>query len=214
MKKILISLITLFCICTVQNAQAKDYGVYVKPTIIFAIQSSESLKTANNSGYTGSNSTSHGAVAGSIAAGYDLEQMFRIPLRFEVEYAIMEQVKNSNIGSELDQIKIGAQTIFANVYYDFENTTRFTPYVSAGLGVAFLRTAAKVDGSSSFVDTRGNFAWNVGLGLGYMLNEYITIDAGYRFNSLGEARAQSGVLGAKAENFYSHQFGLGARFSF
>ena len=42
----------------------------------------------------------------------------------------------------------GVQTLFANAYWDFHNSTAFTPYLGGGLGMGFIKTkyTADVDG--------------------------------------------------------------------
>ena len=62
-----------------------------------------------------------------------------------------------------------------------------------------------------------NFAWNVGAGVAYNVNENLAIDAGYRYVDLGYNEVSSTVDGKKYEvgsRPYNHEFMLGLRFGF
>lgn len=65
-------------------------------------------------------------------------------------------------------------TVMANGYYDIETSSGITPYVMAGAGI--LNT--DVSWSS---DTDTSFAWQVGAGLGFKIDENLTFDVGYRY---------------------------------
>lgn len=77
---------------------------------------------------------------------------------------------------------------------------------------------------SSGTQSNTNMAWNVGAGVGWNINELLTLDLGYRFASLGEATGKtfSGDdsfgntvrLSGKTENLHMHQVMLGLRFDF
>lgn len=64
-----------------------------------------------------------------------------------------------------------------------------------------------------------NFAWNIGAGVGVNLSESVTLDAGYRFVSVGTAKTGTANYGplaikGKAKNIYLHQFYVGMRYEF
>jgi len=119
-----------------------------------------------------------------------------------------------------------------NAYYDFHNDSSFTPYFGGGLGLAFINTDADfgVTNSATPADTwvksigsqtETNFAWNLGAGVGYAINDMFTVDLGYRFTSLGGAETKWGKddvggdwMQGKTDNVYMHQVALGLRINF
>ena len=140
----------------------------------------------------------------------------------------------------------GIQTLFLNAYYDFKTDTIATPYIGAGLGMGFIKTKGEFNGTWEFDDFLGisaldgewdvslnagsktvtNFAWNIGAGVGFDLAENWTLDAGYRFVSLGSVKTKTGTFEfngvpideisghGKTKNLYQHQFALGLRYTF
>lgn len=52
---------------------------------------------------------------------------------------------------DLDLKLQNIQTLMLNAYWEFHNSTKFTPYIGAGIGLAFLQT----DGSVTPTMTRG-----------------------------------------------------------
>lgn len=125
-----------------------------------------------------------------------------------------------------DKVKVSHDSMMVNAYYDFNTNTKFTPYVGGGIGVARLKANGKeaiaanvgktdfygVDGLSR---SKNNFAWNVGAGVGYQVNENVTIDAGYRYVDNGSISVWSldGANKLEAES-KSHEFLLGVRYEF
>jgi len=66
----------------------------------------------------------------------------------------------------------------ANGYYDFHNSSKFTPYVSAGIGL----TNVKVSSSDLEADNDDTvFAYQVGVGIGYAINDSVTLEVKYRY---------------------------------
>ena len=127
------------------------------------------------------------------------------------------------------------QTLFFNAYWDFKNDSPVTPYVGAGLGIAFVDS--KASGSTDYTiggaDFSGssstnyklntNFAWNVGAGVAWELNELLALDLGYKFASLGKTKSRESSYEGLAEtvsykskvtDLYMHQVMLGLRFTF
>jgi len=207
-------------------------GIYVAPKIIYGLTYMKNVKYHDF--YNGDphswNAGSHwdSTFGGSLAVGYDLSKKLRVPVRGELEYAAFTKAEVE--GTVWNNIKQSnkIQTLFANVYYDIDTGTKFTPYVGAGMGAGFIRTeGGKADNGwvSTGSKTITNFAWNIGLGLGYEVTNNIALDVGYRFADLGKAvtkwRDMEWSWGGAGDGYkistkriYQHQFSLGARFTF
>ncbi len=252
MKKIFAFCGALLCIGMFQSgARAADQiGVYVAPKFIYGYTVMDKLKANVKSGgaSVGTSDDDHDdAFGGALAIGYDFDKKFNVPVRAELEYSIFSQteagvgaeVKRSgpNLGLSLDQ-KLDIQTLFFNIYYDIKTGTPITPYIGAGLGMAFVDAKSNISGNTTWgsalsLDTdRGtesntNFAWNVGAGAAWAFTDNLSVDLGYRFASLGEVKSDtidttatvgpisiSGDVSSKTENLYMHQVMLGLRYTF
>jgi outer membrane autotransporter protein len=114
-------------------------------------------------------------------------------------------------------------TVFANFYYDFKTGTAFTPYVGAGLGVAWInqKVSSTFRGWTAATDdvskTTTNFAWNLGAGVGYALTDNVTVDLGYRYTNFGDGKKFSstdGTINFQTKDIQSHEALLGLRYQF
>jgi len=187
-------------------------------------------------------SQSKGRAILSLAVGYDFKRQFFLPIRAELEYAYLgnsSKTRDFSGSGRVDDIPLsiagnakttlGASTFFANTYFDFHNSSAFTPYVGVGLGMSFL--SAKAEGSATIAGggitvpdepfkygkkTSSNFAWNLGAGAAWKVTNSVVLDLGYRYADLGKARTRydEDDTRVKTDNVKSHQFLLGARFSF
>lgn len=193
------------------NAASDKTGIYVAPKFVLNIQNSE--WSLDGVGSTDETKTKAG---GALAVGYDFSYNFNVPVRAELEYAAYGNVsKKENVfGIDLEG-KVGLQTLLANVYYDIVKWNDFTPYVGAGLGMAFVKTEVKepVSGLNAD-DTKTVFAGQIGLGCAYAINESISVDLGYRYLMMGKGDIE--LLGQKVgeSDTDAHQFMLGVRFTF
>ncbi|MDR1207488.1 MAG: outer membrane beta-barrel protein [Rickettsiales bacterium] len=143
--------------------------------------------------------------------------------------------------------EIKTSAYFFNAYYDFDTGTAWTPYVGIGAGWAKIDLESDYSvfwGSTSTqaghwcpglcdsVISKGdtnNFAWNVGLGVAFAINDNFAIDFGYRYARLGDIKADTmaytdGVpndawIGVPIVNYDKatvslHDINLGLRYSF
>lgn len=112
-------------------------------------------------------------------------------------------------GTRRDDISINRQsTNMVNLYYDIQNGSRFTPYLGAGLGVTYQKikqisvdtaicTRGTLNGFADACQATGGrnlgyvssttserdewlFTGALMAGFSYDINEYLTLDAGYR----------------------------------
>ncbi len=65
-------------------------------------------------------------------------------------------------------------TVMANGYYDIDSGSKVIPYLMAGAGYANLDV-------SWLADSRSSFVWQLGAGLGFKVDDNITVDVGYRY---------------------------------
>jgi opacity protein-like surface antigen len=212
-------------------------GIYVAPKFVYGLTRMEGTKLkgteeAGTPSSVGFGNHTDSAFGGSIAIGYDFEKQFSVPVRAEVEYAGFSQVEaKKRFFADGDSITgkqtYNIHTIFANAYFDIDTSTLVTPYVGAGLGMAFVTSNFKGrdDEDGEWVrivgaKTKTNFAWNVGAGVGLDFTDNITLDVGYRFVGLGSAKTNTGhgeehyTIHGETDNLYQHQFSTGVRLTF
>lgn len=116
----------------------------------------------------------------------------------------------------------------ANVYIDLPSglCDCLTPYVGAGVGFASISVLGlkdvNVPNSSVFYaadHTETNFAWAVYGGLAYDVNPSVTLDLGYRYTDIGDARSgrvtafddSSSYASLDIDDIRSHDLMLGVR---
>lgn len=148
---------------------------------------------------------SDSGLALGLAVGYAFKNS-----RIEVEYAYqqndLEEVEASIFGFSASE-KIGGETnsnsFLLNGYYDFKNTSSFTPFLSGGIGLSKV----EVDSGGSADDTV--FAYQLGGGVAYAITDKFLIDLKYRYFATDDPELDGFEIEYSSHNFY-----LGGRFSF
>ncbi len=221
MKKLFI-LVMMLCFSTpfASSADAK-LGIYIAPKLVSGFASFDAhLDSLGNR--LDSSSLDDELIGGALAVGYDFSHLLNLNLRAELEFTMFGDFEDrSNPGKYNLNGDVSLSVLFLNLYYDFENKTKFTPYVSAGAGIAFvgMEGTAK-DTVTTLLDknTQGNFAWNVGTGLAFDLTDGISFDLGYRYAQYGDGESEVSKLhdlvSLSAKNIDMHQIALGVRLTF
>ncbi|UBX29057.1 outer membrane beta-barrel protein [Arsenophonus apicola] len=127
--------------------------------------------------------------------------------------------------------QIEANTLMFNAYYDFKNPSDFTPYLSAGLGYAYISQKTSpiatlgISGggiSTETLQTRShatnNFAWSAGAGIKYMVNQDFSFDLSYKYLDAGQAEVDyfnlEGVKTNSKTQVRTHDIMLSATYHF
>lgn len=126
---------------------------------------------------------------------------------------------------------LSSTVALANVYYDFDTRSRFTPYVGVGLGFVHHKTKdGTVDnpcgGCTGIVegDSSTHVAAALMAGFSVALRDRLMLDAGYRFLYLGEtatgpvtfncgACTQTVSEDPTVESIHAHEFRVGLRYN-
>jgi opacity protein-like surface antigen len=224
------ALALVFVLAVALPASAEVNGVYAGLKFIDSIQSTGAVSHSNLNGL-GISDHSQNTVGGGIFVGYDFFPAHQVPVRAEIEYAIRSNMHTTwekdfgGASTELEA-KWNLQTLFLNAYWDFHNSTNFTPYIGVGVGVGFIKSSYDLSvnvpgvGSAnlgSIEKTNSVFAWNVGLGCSYAFNENFSADLAYRFVGLGANKVTENIWGAERElktSPYANEISLGLRFTF
>jgi opacity protein-like surface antigen len=183
--------------------------------------SSFSYKENSNTGY-----------AASLALGYRIADQFR--LEGEAMYQSNDlnkahlSVNSGNFNFNDTRSLKGESERMAfllNAYYDFKNSTAFTPYITGSLGGYHLRIKAsrgRLPGENNL-----DFAWQAGAGVNYKLDDRISFDLRYRYFSGANAEVvvpngtsvatSNGITFADRTEFHQvgdHQIMVGIRIGF
>jgi len=119
-----------------------------------------------------------------------------------------------------------SDVFLANLYYDFDLRSHFTPYIGIGLGMVHHETTAGIVTNPCGCDAviAGHSNWHVAgalmAGFSVAVRERFMIDAGYRFLYMGETKtgAITGTVPVTAraedptvEDIHAHEFRIGLR---
>ncbi|MDA3970192.1 MAG: porin family protein [Desulfobulbaceae bacterium] len=130
----------------------------------------------------------------TAAYGYKLNDN----LRLEGELAY----QNNELVTGRDDIE--SLALLANGYWDFTNDSSWTPFLTAGIGAATVN----VD-DPGLDDSETVFAYQIGAGIGYAINEELTVDCKYRYF----ATADPELAGVDVE-YATHNIYAGMRYTF
>ena len=163
MKKfILTSLISLLSVSTVYAADKS--GVYVSGKIGSSIENTHGMKYDYAGHNSKSSSKSRGVFGGGVAVGYDFYSQYQFPMRVEIASTFRGRSKSvgeADNGNVSTRNKVRMDTYMVNGYYDFHNQSAFTPYVTAGVGLADIKLKNSFDSNSLSGNSSGsstNFA--------------------------------------------------------
>lgn len=185
------------------------------------------------------NSQNKAVFSGGVGVGYNFKPQFNVPIRTELMFTLRGNLdKNTNArevryedentpGTYLNddyylRIKTRMNTLMVNAYYDFDTGTNFTPYVSLGIGAAFLkyeRTGLIVDADNSDADidskSKTRFAYAAGIGASYKISENWSADVIARYTYGGKISVNTVDNSAKSQlKLSTTDLMVGIRYSF
>ncbi|NVK33255.1 MAG: porin family protein [Rhodobacteraceae bacterium] len=164
-----------------------------------------------------------------VGVGYKFTDYFRGDLTLDYETpstAVGHAVCGACTGNySQEQADVDIWTVMLNGYVDIGTWNKITPYVGAGIGASYVRTTDLVSinpGSSGFASTSSygtwNLAWALMAGASYEVNDRFSIDAGYQYRSLGEAKTAkytatgSGNSRGRYKDLTAHEVRVGFRY--
>lgn len=164
-----IALVTAFA-----PAAMADDGFYVSAGVGPNFVPKLTLKDTNSS-VDGARITSDTGIGITAAGGYAFG-----PVRVEGELGWrnngLDKVGGSSASGELEP-----WSFFTNGYYDINTGTAFTPYVGAGVGVAYFDGNISAGGTPISDMGRAGFAYQGIAGVAYKIDEAVSLKAEYRY---------------------------------
>jgi len=117
-------------------------------------------------------------------------------------------------------------TLMLNAYKDLGNYRGITPYVGAGVGVAYhMVDDVYFTGNPNLTnqihgDRDISFAWSLMAGIGYQISDRAILDLGYRFIDMGKANSERSDSGGYVnprvmiDDLQAHEIKIGLRYHF
>ncbi|AMJ61218.1 outer membrane protein [Bosea sp. PAMC 26642] len=185
------------------------------------------------------------AFFGGVGIGYRFNNWFRADITGEYRGAgsigVTDKFFNAGVNGEQTNTYKGnlssIVTLF-NAYVDLGTWNCLTPYLGAGIGYASNSVSGLTDQGvqndtrflNLYVPTLGvaktgresGLAWALMAGVGYEVNKNLTLELGYRYLNLGDAKSGS-IYNAfngevsrplKVKDIDSHDFRIGMRWNF
>ena len=181
--RILISL--LLGVCFVPSAFANSIcGLYIAPRALFVVQETTAQAKFLQKEW-GPKKIYAAKLGGSFALGYDLRAQYDIPVRLELEYGAFEHVSKCGKARILRtptefKAKLAVQTLLSNLYVDFPVSSKLVPFISGGIGTAFIKSNTKTFYSAT-EQHKSVLAGQLGVGCSYMFTPRVALEAGCRF---------------------------------
>lgn len=209
MKKCLILGVCSVASVLIMEPALADDGLYLGANIGVAMLSDSDVADPGLEGIPVELSYDTGWKIGA-ALGYRLSS-FRVEGEISYQENDIDQTKIMGIDLE-SRGDVSGVAFLVNGYYDFNNATAFTPYISAGLGYANVEVNDyNVVGSGvpGLSDDDSVFAYQFGAGVGYAVNEKVIIDLKYRYFATSDPEFDTTEV-----EVASHDIILGMRYNF
>ena len=207
MKKILLTtLATVTALAAPMHSMANDDSFYLKANIGVGMNldsdvdnissTTDSAKITYDSGFTG-----------SLAAGYDFANPFRMELELIRQKSDLDITSYNNLYGSLNEGDLKKNSLMVNAFYDVDTGSAWTPFVGAGMGWSKIDIdAPNLNDSDSDDDV---FAYQFIGGVAYAFNEQWSVDAQYRFKGTSDASIDGADFDVNSNDVM-----VGLRFSF
>jgi len=94
---------------------------------------------------------------------------------------------NGSTSTATDAGSFNTLYLLGNIWYDFDTSSKFTPYVGGGLGAALMMpnvSFPNYPGSPSFSTSSGAVAGQLGAGVKFQIADNMSLDLGYRIKGV------------------------------
>ena len=110
----------------------------------------------------------------NVAGGYKF-RAFRVEGELGYQKNKVDKCVSQYCGKRSGDME--SYSLLVNGYYDFINRTKFTPFITAGIGVA--RVNSYFDDIENLHDT--GMTYQLGAGISYAINRMLSVDLKYRY---------------------------------
>ena len=218
MKKL--AIVLSCCALTLSATAASAAGVYISGKLGVTVTPTLTASGADGWGTWADDISFDTGLAINGAIGYDFDT-FRAEVEVGYQKNDFDSSENYNNGiytgtTSFVNGDLTSNSLFANGYYDFKNNSPLVPYLGAGIGYAnvelnHIRSDA---GYGSYSNDDSVFAYKLMAGVSYAINKNVAIDLSYRYVGAANPSFDEGYGSTTDFEFSSHNFLLGARYTF
>lgn len=207
-----------------QTASADERGWYGSLNLGFAIPGGDLVHDDSNADRGPEYDLDNGGVAG-LGGGYRFGNGLR--LEGELRYHAFDAGGTSGGGLAPPSYADGSvtsTTLMTNLAYDFIlKSTKLRPYLKGGIGASWNEAEADVLGvgrSNRWArypsETDTQFAWSLGAGFAYPIDERLSLTAEYQYVDLGSGKTGADINGHRMDydDLASNEITLGLRYAF
>jgi len=186
------------------------FTVFKPPALPEVFDFGAAIPTAEGVSYSSYPYSASEKMETGFALGVAVGYAFKNNLRIEGELAYQGNkatYAESYMGDEYYSDSENIHTLMGliNSYYDFKNSSDFTPYIGAGIGVGGFVN----EGASEVIGAA--FAYQVGGGIDYSITNKISVGVKYRYMGLANEIINNSIGNSEVA---SHNIYAGARFYF
>jgi opacity protein-like surface antigen len=204
MKKTIFVIAGCTMLLSISSLAYSAEGPYVSGNLGVAMLNDSDVTDSTEPGMTVDIESDAGLALG-VAVGYGFANNTRI--EGEISYQKNDLDKGSVWG--FDTALTGDTSSLAlllNGYYDFKNTSPFTPFITGGIGMAKVEVNdMNVSGYDSYGENDDDtvFAYQFGAGVSYAVNEKVNIDVKYRYFGTSDPEFDSVDAEYSSHNLYA-----------
>jgi outer membrane protein OmpA-like peptidoglycan-associated protein len=145
----------------------------------------------------------------------DLGYAWHNGIRAEGELAYARANANKVNGVTENSGRINNLDVMANLYYDFQTGTRWTPYIGAGIGLAGVDAdhIGRLNNGGALNDSQFEFAYQGIAGVAYELSDHWALQADYRYVGTTDPTFKTTVGGTGRIDNASHNVVLSVRYA-
>lgn len=208
----------------VQTASADESGWYGSFDLGLALPEGTLTPSGGDANRGPDFDLDDGGVAG-LGGGYGFGNGLRLGTELRYREFDAGGLSHAGFGAPVSADgSVTSTTLMTNLSYDFIlRSSKLRPYVKGGIGAAWNEAEADMLGLersagwgiySSATDTQ--FAWSLGAGLAYPIDDCLSLTAEYQYIDLGSAETGVDINGHRMrfDDLGSHEMTLGLRYAF
>ncbi|MBK5275808.1 MAG: porin family protein [Desulfuromonadales bacterium] len=187
---------------SVSASTAMAAGPYVGASGGVSIFHDQDIKRSSGPNSTAELKTGYGF---NVSAGYNFDPV-RVEFEFGYKNADVDKFTAGGASSTGSGSDTTIMSYMADAYFDFKNSSKFTPYVGVGLGA--LNGEFK---SPGFKSDDTVFGYQFSVGAAYNVSKNVALDLSYRFQG---AASDFAITGGSDVSYMSSDIMAGLRYNF
>ncbi|MBV5305362.1 MAG: porin family protein [Desulfobulbaceae bacterium] len=204
MKKQILTIACCAALLSVSSIAYSAEGLYMSGNVGLAIANDSDVTDPALSGFE-MNFESDSGVAFSGAIGNSFSNYVRLEAEIAYQKNDMDKASILGFGFPINGDTSSTALLF-NGYFDFVNKSAFTPYISGGMGFANVDISdTSIPGFGPFTSSGDDtvFAYQFGVGLGYAVNDKVTLDLKYRYFGTADLEIDTTEVEYSSHNIYA-----------